>query len=169
MLLYDFGSQILTVNVTHEGQNKNDYIETIEILKNDISVLNRTYTNQTGDWGMLDTFSVSAVVGDNLTVTATCSKGYSITRWLVVTSTITTTTTNTTTTTTTQPTSSSTTTESTTEATNNTDSQGVPMNVSVAIGVVVVLIIFFIFFLMWLKPEYAPDALKNLGSRLKQK
>ena len=156
-LTYEFQSHTLTVNVTHEGQNKNDYIQTIEIFKNDVSIQNRTYTNQSADWGILDTFDVSAVIGDNLTVTATCSKGYPITRWLVITST---TTANTSTT----ETNSTTT---TTEPTNTTNVQDTPMNSGPVLVIVVGLLIFFILFFLWLKPEYAPDVLRKLGTRLR--
>ena len=87
-LVYDFGTQILTVNVSHDVANtKTHYIENIEILNNGLSILNRSYVNQSFNYGMFDTFSVSTVVDDNLTVTALCSKGYTLTSWLIVTST----------------------------------------------------------------------------------
>ena len=161
-LTYEFQSQTLTVNVTHVGQNKNDYIQIIEIFKNDVSVLNRTYTNQTEARGVLDTFDVTAVIGDNLTVTATCSKAYSITRWLVITST---TTTNTSSAETTSTTTANET--STTEPTNTTNALDTPMNTGPVLAIVVGLLIFFILFFLWLKPEYAPDALKKLGTRIR--
>ena len=162
-LTYEFQSQTLTVNVTHVGQNKNDYIATIEIFKNEVSVLNRTYTNQSADWGVLDTFSVSAVISDNFTVTATCSKGYSITRWLIVTSTTATNSSTTGQTSTTQ----STTTTPTTGLTNTTDAQNTPLSIGPAVVAGVAIIIFFILFFFWLKPEYAPETLKKMGARLK--
>ncbi len=159
ILIYDFQSQKLTVNVSHYVANtKTHYIETIEIYKNTISVLNKTYASQSENWGMSDTFNISAVVGDNLTVTATCNKGYAITSWLIVTSTITT-----------NPTTSGTTssTQTTTETTNTTVNQSIPLNTGPAIVASVTLIVFFVLFFLWLKPEYAPDVLKKLGSHLK--
>ncbi len=156
VLEYDFNSQTLTVNVSHYVANtKTHYIETIEIKNNDISVLNRTYVNQTYDWGVYDSFPVSADAGDNLTVTATCKRGHLLTRWLIVTST---TTTNT-----------GTDTTSTTTTTNTTDgpeSPGNALDVSPVIIVGIVLTIFFILFFAWLKPEYVPDVFKQIGSRI---
>ncbi len=145
-LVYDFGSQTLTMNVSHStASTKNHFIETIEIRKNGISLLNRSYENQSFGWGMNDTFSVSTVVGDNLTATAVCNKGYSLTTWLIVTST---------TATNTVP----------TDTTSTTDSPGTLLDAGPAIAMGVAVLIFFVLFFMWLKPEYVPDALKQLGS-----
>lgn len=173
-LVYDFDSQTLTVNVSHYVPNtKNHYIELIEIWKNDIFILNSTYTNQSFNWGMYDSFTVATDVGDNLTVTATCNlQGYTITSSLIVsstTSTTTTTTTDTTTTTTTTDTTSTTTTD-TTSTTTTTDDPGSPddtANLGFVIVVVIGLTIFFILFFAWLKPEYVPDVFKQLGSRVR--
>ncbi len=150
-LVYDFDSQTLTVNVSHYVANtKTHYIETIEIKNNDISVLNRTYVNQTYNWGMYDSFAVSTAVDDNLTVTATCKKGYSLTRWLIVSSTTSTTTTTITTTTT------------TTNTTDGTESPGTALDVSPVIIVGIALVIFFILFFAWLEPDRFPG-----GSRIR--
>ncbi len=165
VLEYDFDSQTLTVNVSHYVANtKTHYIETIEIKNNDISVLNRTYVNQTYNWGMYDSFAVSTAVDDNLTVTATCKKGYSLTRWLIVSST-TTTTTTTTTTETTSTTTTTTTTDTTTTTTDTTDDPGSPgdtANMSPVIVVGIALVIFFILFFAWLEPDRFPG-----GSRIR--
>jgi hypothetical protein len=145
-LVYDFGAQTLTVNVS-----KNHYIENIEILKNGLSILNRSYVNQSFDWGMYDTFSVSTVVDDNLTVTAFCSKGYSLTTWLIVTST---------TATNTPPTE-------TTSPTGGTESPGTPLGAGVAIVAGAAVVIFLIVFFAWLNPDRVPKSLKQLGSRIR--
>ncbi|MGY5872797.1 MAG: hypothetical protein RTV72_11165 [Candidatus Thorarchaeota archaeon] len=157
-LVYDFDSQTLTVNVSHYVSNtKNHYIENIEIWKNDISILNSTYTNQTFNWGMYDSFTVATDVGDNLTVTATCNlQGYTITSWLIVSST----------TVTNSPTTTDTTTN-TTDATDGPESPGNTGNVGLAIIVVIVLILFFTLFFAWLKPEYVPERFKQIGSRVR--
>ncbi len=155
VLEYDFDSQTLTVNVSHYVANtKTHYIETIEIKNNDISILNRTYVNQTYNWGMYDSFAVSTAVDDNLTVTATCKKGYSLTRWLIVSSTTSTTTTTTTTITTT--------TTTTTNTTDGTESPGTALDVSPVIIVGIALVIFFILFFAWLEPDRFPG-----GSRIR--
>ncbi len=150
-LVYDFDSQTLTVNVSHYVANtKTHYIETIEIKNNDISILNRTYVNQTYNWGMYDSFAVSTAVGDNLTVTATCSKGYPLTSWLIVSSTTTTTTTTTT---------------DTTSTTNTTDVPEIPgtvLDISPVFIVGIALVIFFILFFAWLEPDRFPG-----GSRIR--
>ena len=151
-LVYDFNSQTLTVNVSHYVANtKTHNIETIEIKNNDISVLNRTYVNQTYNWGMYDSFTVSTDVGDNLTVTATCSKGYPITSWLIVSST-----------TATNPTTETTSTDTTTDATDVPDLPGTTANMGPVIIVVFALFIFFILFFAWLEPDRFPG-----GSRIR--
>ncbi len=150
-LVYEFDSQTLTVNVSHYVANtKTHYIETIEIKNNDISILNRTYLNQTFNWGMYDSFTIAADNGDNLTVTATCSKGYPITSWLTVSSSTSTTTTTTTTTT------------NTTTTTDGPDSPGTSLDVSPVVIVGIALVIFFILFFAWLEPDRFPG-----GSRIR--
>ncbi|MFW9870523.1 MAG: hypothetical protein ACFFEL_12930, partial [Candidatus Thorarchaeota archaeon] len=87
-LAYDFGTQTLAVNVSHYVSNtKTHYIDKIEILKNGLSNHNQSYTNQSNNWYVFGTYTVSTSVGDNLTVIASCKRGDSITRWLIVTST----------------------------------------------------------------------------------
>jgi hypothetical protein len=155
-LVYEFDSQTLTVNISHYVANtKTHYIETIEIQKNGLSILNRSYTNQSFNWGMYDTFSVSANVDDNLTITGVCSKGYSLTSWLVVTST---------TATNTPPSSTTSTTETTTT---DIGASGTSLGTGPAIAAGAAVVIFFILFFAWLKPEYVPDAFKQLGSRVR--
>ncbi len=156
-LVYDFGSQTLAVNVSHYSINKNDIIETIEILKNGIFCMNRTYENQSTNEWVYDTFSVSAVVDDNLTVTATCSRGLSITRWVIVTST---TATNT-------PPSDTTTTTTTEESTDGTDSPGTPLGTEFAVVAGIGVVVFLILFFAWLSPDNIPGVFRQLGSRIR--
>ena len=152
-LSYDFDSQTLTVNVSHYTPNtKTHYIETIEILKNDVFFMNRTYTNQSVDWGVYDTFSVSAAVDDNLTVTAVCTKGYPITRWLIVTSG-----------TATNPTPTDSTTSPTDGPEPSDSSLGATVAIIAGVGVVVFLIVFF----AWLNPDNVPKSIRQLGSRIR--
>lgn len=93
-LEYDYDAQILKANVTHFVANvKTHYIELIEIMKNDVFYLNRTYENQSDAYGMYDTFDVQASHDDNLTLVATCRKGQSLASWIVISETTTTTTT----------------------------------------------------------------------------
>jgi hypothetical protein len=156
LLTYNYSSQMLTVNVSHYVPNtKTHYIENIEIQKNGLSILNRSYTNQSFNWGMYDTFSVSANVDDNITVTALCSKGYSLTSWLIVTST---------TATNTPPLSTTSATETTTT---DIDTSGTSLGTGPAIAAGATVVIFFILFFAWLKPEYVPDIFKQLGSRVR--
>ncbi|MHA1966047.1 MAG: hypothetical protein ACW97G_15845 [Candidatus Thorarchaeota archaeon] len=151
-LVYDFGAQTLTVNVSHYVSNtKTHYIENIEIQNNGFSILNRSYVNQSFDWGMYDTFSVSTIVGDNLTVTALCKRGHSVTTWLIVTST---------TATNTPPTQ-------TTSPTGGTESPGTPLDAGVAIVAGAAVVIFLIVFFAWLNPDRVPKSLKQLGSRIR--
>jgi hypothetical protein len=155
-LVYDFGTQTLTVNVTHHSLNKNDIIETIEILKNGIFYMNRTYENQSDAWWRYDTFSVSAVVDDNLTVTATCSRDDSITRWLIVTSG---------TSTNTQPPDTTTPTTEPTDGTEPPPDSSLGAGIAIAAGAGVV--IFLIAFFAWLNPDNIPGVFRQLGSRIR--
>ena len=153
VLTYDPGSQTLAVNVSHDVANiKTHYIENIEISNNGISTLNRSYANQSYDWGMYDTFTVSTSVGDNLTVIATCKRGHSLTQWLIATSTTST---------------SSTSTETTTQTTNGTYPLGTSMDVGPAIVVSFTVIIALIIFFAWLNPDRVPNVFKQLGARIK--
>ncbi len=162
-LTYDFDAQTLTVNVSHYSPStKNHYIEKIEILKNGFSILNRSYENQSFSWGMYDTFSVSAVLDDNLTVTTLCSKGYSLTRWVVVSSTTSTSSTPTDTTTPTETTSP-------TQPTNGLDSPGTTLDAGVAIAAGVVVVLFLIIFFAWLNPDRVPESFKQLGARVRSR
>jgi hypothetical protein len=155
-LVYDFGTQILSVNISHYSPSiKNHYIENIEVLKNGVSLLNRSYPNQSVDWGVYDTFSVSAVVDDNLTVTAFCSKGYSLTKWLIVISG-----------TSTNPPATDTST-STTEPTESPEPSDQPVGAGVAIAVSIGVVVFLIVFFAWLNPEKIPESIRQLGSRIR--
>ncbi|MFW9888337.1 MAG: hypothetical protein ACFFER_09155 [Candidatus Thorarchaeota archaeon] len=85
VLIYNEDTHTLFVNVTHPVQNtKNHYIELIEIFKNSVFQFNRTYSEQVFNYGLNDTFAISAASGDNLTVTVTCFKGYSLSKWIIV-------------------------------------------------------------------------------------
>ena len=91
-LEYDYDAQILKANVTHFVANvRTHYIELIEIMKNDVFYLNRTYENQSDAYGMYDTFDVQASHDDNLTLVATCRKGQFLASWIVISETTTTT------------------------------------------------------------------------------
>lgn len=97
-LEYDYDARVLKANVTHFVANvKTHYIELIEIMKNDVFYLNRTYANQSDAYGMYDTFDVQASHDDNLTLVATCKKGQFLASWIMISETTTTTTTTTTT------------------------------------------------------------------------
>ncbi|MFW9966942.1 MAG: hypothetical protein ACFFEA_07295 [Candidatus Thorarchaeota archaeon] len=85
LLNYEQDTQTLFVNVTHDVPNPgNDYIELIEIFRNGLFQFNRTYPEQEFNFGRNDTFTISASSGDNLTVTATCSRGDSLSKWIIV-------------------------------------------------------------------------------------
>lgn len=81
---YNEETEILFVNVTHQVPNpKNHYIELIEVFKNSVFQFNRTYPEQEFNYGLNDTFTIAASSGDNLTVTATCSRGHSLSGWTI--------------------------------------------------------------------------------------
>ncbi|MFW9886306.1 MAG: hypothetical protein ACFFEX_18110 [Candidatus Thorarchaeota archaeon] len=85
VLRYNQGTQTLFVNVTHQVPNPgNHYIELIEVFKNSVFQLNRTYPDQQFNFGRNDTFSISASNGDNLTVIATCSRDDFLSKSIIV-------------------------------------------------------------------------------------
>ncbi|MFX1367460.1 MAG: hypothetical protein ACFFAY_02550 [Promethearchaeota archaeon] len=87
-LEYNQSTQTLAVNVTHEVPNpKNHYIQLIEVFKNGVFQFNRTYPEQQFNYGLNDTFTIIASSGDNLTVTATCSRGHFLSAWILASST----------------------------------------------------------------------------------
>jgi hypothetical protein len=97
-LEYDFGTQTLTVTVSHSvGDTSTHYIDSITILKNDVEYTTRGYTDQDTTSGMSDIFSVDAADGDVIQATAFCSIAGSVTRQITVTAPATTSTDTTTT------------------------------------------------------------------------
>jgi len=115
-LEYDAEIDTLTVTVSHSVSGDHR-IAQIQVWKNDVSQVVRTYDPpQESTSGMDDTFTIDAVDGDVLRVTATCSVSGSITESLTVSisGTTTTTTTTTTDTSTTETTTDTTTTDTTT-------------------------------------------------------
>lgn len=139
---YDFGTQVLTVDVSHGTTDPdNHYIIQIIVEKNSVEFMTKDYTSQPSTTSITDTFDVPAVDGDVLSVTAFCNLAGQHTESITVSdpsSTTTTTTTSTTTTTTT--TSSETTTDGTT--TSPTPPFGMDSTLVIfAIGAVAVVII----------------------------
>ena len=72
-LSYDISSQILSVDVSHSVSDVNShYIYEVVIEKNSVEVLTKDYTSQNTTSGFLATYSIPAVEGDVLSVTAKC-------------------------------------------------------------------------------------------------
>jgi len=71
---YDFGTQVLTVQVAHGVSNVDThYIIQIIVEKNSVEFTTRDYTTQDTTVGMSDTFDVPAVHGDVISVRAFCN------------------------------------------------------------------------------------------------
>ncbi len=72
-LSYDFESQELTVQVTHNVEDVNThYIYQIVVEKNSVVALTRDYTTQNTTSGMSASYEIAAAHGDVLRVTAKC-------------------------------------------------------------------------------------------------
>ncbi|MHA2142503.1 MAG: hypothetical protein ACXADC_12600 [Candidatus Thorarchaeota archaeon] len=154
VLNYNEDTQVLFVNVTHEVPNPgNHYVELIEIFKNSVFQFNRTYPDQEFNFGRNDTFSISASSGDNLTVTATCSRDNLLSGWIIVSASTTTTgssTTSPTLTTTTEP---------------ITPPEPVePLNPAVFIGVGLVAVVVFMVVLVLYKEGYISQLTQKVRS-----
>lgn len=72
-LLYDFSSQVLTVQVSHSVADVNThYIYQVVVEKNSVVVLTRDYTTQNTTSGMSATYNIPAAHNDVLKATAKC-------------------------------------------------------------------------------------------------
>jgi desulfoferrodoxin (superoxide reductase-like protein) len=75
-LSYDYFTQILNVTIQHTSTpaTPNHYINNIEVFKNNISVIQETYTEQSDLRDLYYEFEVFAEDGDILKAIATCSR-----------------------------------------------------------------------------------------------
>jgi hypothetical protein len=86
VLDYDKDTMMLDTTITHIVDNPNShYIFKVEIEKNDVPYDTYLYENQPNDDTFTYQYTVEADVGDEITVSAFCSIGGSITRSLIVT------------------------------------------------------------------------------------
>ncbi|MFX1607108.1 MAG: hypothetical protein ACFFDD_14535 [Promethearchaeota archaeon] len=70
---YNFGTQVLSVQVTHSVTDVNThYIYQVVVEKNSVVVLTRDYTTQNTTSGLSATYSIAGAHGDVLRVTAKC-------------------------------------------------------------------------------------------------
>lgn len=84
-LSYDFASQELTIVVTHNVPDVNShYIIQVNVEKNSIDFLTRDYTSQNTTSQMSAIYSIPAVHGDLLEVSAICSISGSVTDQITV-------------------------------------------------------------------------------------
>ncbi len=72
VLTYDLNTQTLNVTVSHPGFTQSHYIATVEIRKNNAPETTGSYTSQPSET-FTYSFSVVAIVGDNLAAKAICS------------------------------------------------------------------------------------------------
>ena len=84
-LTYDFVSQELTIVVTHDVPDVNShYIIQVNVERNSVDFLTRDYTSQNTTSQMSAIYSIPAVHGDVLEVTAICSVSGSVTNQITV-------------------------------------------------------------------------------------
>ncbi len=160
-LEYNQGTQTLAVNVTHEVPNpKNHYIQLIEVFKNGVFQFNRTYPEQQFNYGQNDTFTIIASSGDNLTVTATCSRGHFLSAWVVAS----TTTSGSTSTTSTGTTATSSSTTTTTGTQTNTTLE--PLSPSAVFVVGLTLVVILVILMVLYQSGYG-EKLRPLLDRIK--
>lgn len=83
---YQEPSKELLVSITHAVPNPREhYIQTVTVAINGKVVNNSRYTSQPAPDTFTYTYPISTVAGDEITVTAACSQGGSITRTLYTT------------------------------------------------------------------------------------
>jgi hypothetical protein len=84
-LEYDFVTNELDVTITHSVAAPNEhYIESVEIFKNDVSILIANFTSQPSLSVFTYIFGVDAVDGDTIRVIAICSISGSITQEIIL-------------------------------------------------------------------------------------
>ncbi|UCE36149.1 MAG: hypothetical protein JSW00_11420 [Thermoplasmata archaeon] len=84
-LEYDYSTQTLNVTISHSvGDPNSHYVESVEILKNDVESITTDYTSQPSTSTISYTYDISASDGDNFEVTATCNQFGSITEEIQV-------------------------------------------------------------------------------------
>ncbi len=75
-LQYDFVNQVLSVTITHESlSTSTHYIDKVTIYRNDIEVLQETYTSQPEPRVFTYEYDVTAVDNDVLKATVSCTTG----------------------------------------------------------------------------------------------
>jgi hypothetical protein len=73
-LNYNFFTQKLNVTISHQVADPNNhYVESVEILKNDVEFITTDYTSQPSTSTYIYIYDVAATDGDDLEVTAICS------------------------------------------------------------------------------------------------
>lgn len=73
---YNFNQQILSVTLTHTSPTTtNHYVETVVVYRNDVEVLEETYTSQPDTRTFTYEYEVTAVDGDILKVYSECNIG----------------------------------------------------------------------------------------------
>jgi len=84
-LEYNMDTDTLMVTVTHVTADVNThYVYEIVVLKNSVQVDIETYTSQSDSSQVVETFTISAEVGDVLSATAKCSVSGQITEEITV-------------------------------------------------------------------------------------
>ena len=137
---YNFGTQILTVEVSHGVTDPNShFVIRIVVEKNSMEFTTRDFTSQPLTSGTTETFDVPTVDGDVLRVTASCNFVGDAVNSITVSDTSTTATTTDTTTTTTDTTT--TTSGSTTSPTPPAGIDSTVVIIAVVAGIVVILVI----------------------------
>lgn len=85
VLDYNFGNQKLGVTITHNVADPNShYIENVKVWNNDNLIINQDYTSQPSTSSFTYSYDITAVSGDVLKVTATCSISGNITRQILI-------------------------------------------------------------------------------------
>jgi hypothetical protein len=82
---YDFSSQVLSIDIAHSVSDvSSHYIYEIEVSKNSVGILTKTYATQNTTAGMSVTYSIPAVHGNVLSATAKCIQSGEITNQVTV-------------------------------------------------------------------------------------
>ena len=85
VLDYDIDTQILSVSITHISPAPNShYVNRIDVERNDEVIISEEYDSQPTTSEYTNTYDISAVIGDELIVTAYCNIQGSITRSITV-------------------------------------------------------------------------------------
>ena len=84
-LAYDSENEQLTIYIAHSvSDNLSHYIDSVIVTKNGAGVIDESYTSQPTTSSFSYIYNISAIIGDELSVSARCSQGGTTSESLII-------------------------------------------------------------------------------------